>query len=276
MYKFSFHNHTTRCQHAQPDMSDDSLVQAHIAKGFTSMAFTDHCPWKTLIHPSGIRTRMLYSEKKEYIASIDMLKKKYAEEINIFSGYEMEYIPSLHEEMVQMRKEADLILLGQHHLYNYDTGSVQGFNYSQDHISEKDLLHYPVLIEQAAREGFPDIIAHPDIYLKNRLTFGDTEERIAHRIAQIAVQHHLPLEINLAHIAACMDGRMSKEHYPNADFWRVVSQYPVQVLFGIDCHWLFQLDLYEASIKRAQEIIGKKTMAALSFCTEEDIIRRRR
>ena len=273
--KFSFHNHTTRCMHAQPDMTDESLVKAHLEGGFTSMAFTDHCPWKSFVHASGKRTRMLYDQRQEYISSVRDLREKYAGKIRILLGYEMEYIPALQNEMLSLRQEADLIVLGQHYLVHPDSGIVQGFNYPEDHISSEDLKLYPRLIEQAARRGLPDIIGHPDIYMEHREQFGPAEEETAHRIAQIAVAYQLPLELNLARIAARMDGRVTREYYPDPDFWRIAAQYPVKVLYGLDCHWLFQVASFKASVTRAEEILGEKTLAALSFCTEDEIIRRR-
>lgn len=92
MQKFNYHSHTYRCVHADLDMTDEDYIKEYIKMGFNKIAFTDHCPEKNEIDK---RTdmRMKYSQKKEYLKSIKDLKEKYADKIEIESGYEVEYLP---------------------------------------------------------------------------------------------------------------------------------------------------------------------------------------
>ena len=64
MQKFNYHTHTRRCGHADNNMSDEDFVKEFIKKGFTKIAFTDHCPEKEEIdHRTNMR--MKYNEAKD-------------------------------------------------------------------------------------------------------------------------------------------------------------------------------------------------------------------
>ena len=51
MQKFNYHTHTRRCGHADNNMTDEDFVKEFIKKGFTKIAFTDHCPEKRRNRP---------------------------------------------------------------------------------------------------------------------------------------------------------------------------------------------------------------------------------
>ena len=70
--------------------------------GFKRIAFTDHCPEKTIIDTRD-NVRMLYNEKKEYLTVIQKLKEKYANQIIIESGFEVEYLPGEEENLKELK-----------------------------------------------------------------------------------------------------------------------------------------------------------------------------
>ena len=74
MQKFNYHSHTYRCNHADLDMSDEEYILEYIKMGFNKMAFTDHCPIKNGIDKRP-NVRMKYSQKDEYLNSIESLKE---------------------------------------------------------------------------------------------------------------------------------------------------------------------------------------------------------
>ena len=69
MQKFNYHTHTRRCGHADNNMTDEDFVKLFIKKGFTKIAFTDHCPQKERIDFRK-NMRMEYKEKDDYLNSI--------------------------------------------------------------------------------------------------------------------------------------------------------------------------------------------------------------
>ena len=111
MQKFNYHTHTRRCGHADNNMTDEDFVKLFIQKGFTKIAFTDHCPEKEEIdHRKNMR--MKYSEKNEYLNSIKSLKEKYKDKIEIETGFEVEYLPGQEENLFELKNETDKIILG--------------------------------------------------------------------------------------------------------------------------------------------------------------------
>lgn len=113
MQKFNYHTHTYRCGHAEKNISDEDFVKAFIEKGFKKIAFTDHCPEKAKIDTRE-NMRMDYRQKGEYLNSINSLKEKYKDVIDIETGFEVEYLPEDEENLNELKSETDKIILGQH------------------------------------------------------------------------------------------------------------------------------------------------------------------
>lgn len=103
MQNFNYHTHTYRCGHAQTDMKDEDYVNEFIKKGFKKIAFTDHCPEKNVIDKRK-NMRMKYSEISEYLDSINYLKNKYKDKIEIENGFEVEYLPGEEENLLELKQ----------------------------------------------------------------------------------------------------------------------------------------------------------------------------
>ena len=87
----NYHTHTYRCGHAQ-EINDEEYVKKAIECGFKELGFSDHGPFKE-IHHEGMR--MDFDEIQNYLHSINSLKEKYKDQIKIYVGFEIEYIPRL-------------------------------------------------------------------------------------------------------------------------------------------------------------------------------------
>lgn len=81
------------------------------------MAYTDHCPEKNEIDKRP-NIRMKYNQRLEYLESIKELKEKYADKIEIQSGYEVEYLPGEEDNLKELKNETDKLILGQHFIYD--------------------------------------------------------------------------------------------------------------------------------------------------------------
>lgn len=263
MQKFNYHTHTYRCGHADKDMKDEDYVKDFIQQGFKKIAFTDHCPQKNKIDTrEGMR--MDYEERIGYLESIQKLKEKYAGIIDIESGYEIEYLPGEEENLKELKKETDKLILGQHFVYD-NQKNLKIFGKMD--FTDEELIRYAEYIEKAVEQGLPDIIAHPDIYLFKVDKFGKTEETVARRIAKVAEKYQIPLEINLAKVYHYFVDR-AKIVYPSKEFWKIVSEYNVKVLYGIDAHYRGQIPMWNMLVKKANEVIGTETLEKLDFVEE--------
>lgn len=276
MQKFNYHTHTYRCGHSDSDYTDEEYIIDLIRMGFKKMAFTDHCPEKNEIDKRP-NIRMKYNQRLEYLESIKKLKEKYADKIEIQSGYEVEYLPGEEDNLKELKNETDKLILGQHFIYD-DNRNLKIFG-SVD-FTEEDLKRYAEYIERAMQLSIPNIIAHPDIYMMKREKFGDIEEKVAHMICKSAEKYNIPLEINLNDIfyktyfenkklndfpIEKQKEKLSNVQYPNKEFWNIATKYDIKVLYGIDAHYKGQIALWNELLELAHEILGEKVISKLNF-----------
>lgn len=248
--------------------------------GFEKIAFTDHCPEKNEIDKRE-NVRMKYSQKEEYLSSIKDLKEKYVDKIQIESGFEVEYLPGEEENLIELKRETDKIILGQHFIYDNDKQlKIFGKN---SYFTEEELMRYAEYIEKAMELNIPDIIAHPDIYLMDRKDFGAIENKVANTICRAAEKFNIPLEINLAQVfnetyyedrklnsesIERQKKKLSRVPYPRKEFWKVASNYDIKVLYGIDVHRRGQILKVNELVELANEIIGKEIIERFRFIEE--------
>lgn len=276
MQEFNYHTHTYRCGHADLDYTDEEYVKEYIKAGFKKIAFTDHCPEKIEIDKEP-NVRMKYDQKEEYLESIKKLKEKYAGELEIESGFEIEYLPGEEENILELKRETDKIILGQHFIYA-DNKELKRF--FQHDFTDKELLRYAEYMDKAMELGIPNIIAHPDLYMRKRKSFGEIEEKVANLICSSAEKYDVPLEINLNNIfhktyyenkilnnlpIEKQKEKLSDIVYPCKEFWNVVAKYNIRVVYGIDVHNRGQITLWKELVELANEILGEDIISKLNF-----------
>lgn len=277
MQKFNYHTHTYRCGHADDDMNDEDYVKEYIKMGFEKVAFTDHCPEKNE-NDKRPKIRMEYKQKDEYLNSINKLKEKYSDLIKIETGYEIEYLPDEEEALKELKNESDKIILGQHFVYDNNKNlKIVG---QIDQLTDEELLRYAEYIERAIEIKLPDIIAHPDIYMKRKKEFSKVDEIVANRICKAAEKYNIPLEINLNNIFACtyyesrklnnieiekQKDKLSKVDYPCKEFWSIATKYNIKVLYGLDVHHRGQILLWNELRELANCKLGEDIIKKLNF-----------
>lgn len=280
MQNFNYHQHTYRCKHADLDMQDEDYVRDYIKMGFKKIAFTDHCPEKNKIDKRE-KMRMEYSERHEYLDSIKNLKQKYADKIQIQSGYEIEYLPGEEENLKELKSEVDKIILGQHFVYD-ESNNLKIVRLSGDlnKFTDAELMRYAEYIVKAMELGIPDIIAHPDFFMCASDGFGEVENKISDMICKVAEKYNIALEINLNDIFKKIyyenrelnflpveeqREKLKNVVYPCKEFWEIASNYNIKVLYGLDVHRKGQIELFRELVQFANEIIGSETISKLNF-----------
>ncbi len=225
---FNIHTHTYRCMHASG--TDEEYVQNALKQGIKVLGFSDHIAFK---HRNDSGMRMKYTEVDEYIASITKLKEKYVNSINIYIGFESEYIPAEYDLYQEVFQKVDYLILGPHLYEDYH-------HYSSRINTPNQMESYYAMLEDAAGSGLFTYIAHPDIYMCSQKEFTPECEELAHRIARLSLQYDIPLEYNLEGLRNTFDGRIWQNGtnigYPRPEFWKVISSYPVKVILGADAH----------------------------------------
>lgn len=277
MQKFNYHQHTYRCKHADMDMKDEDYVKEYIKMGFQKIVFTDHCPQKNKIDKR-THMRMEYKERDEYLNSIKTLKEKYKGKIQIESGYEIEYLPGEEENLMELKRESDVIILGQHFIRD-DNGSLKIFDKGEK-FTDKELIRYAEYLDKAMELNIPDAIAHPDVFMNAKDTFDEIDAKVSNMICKSAEKYNIPLEINMAKIFNSVfyedkkleilpidkqRERLLKVRYPRREFWEIAANYNIKVLYGIDAHHKGQILLFNELVQLANEILGDKIISKLNF-----------
>ena len=278
---FCFHTHTQRCGHGAKDTGDKEWVKNAIKGGIKKLAFTDHIPL-----PDGMNhkanSRMDIAEVESYLTSIHYLQEKYKGQIEIESGFEFEYSDRDLAHLQELKSKTDKMVLGQHFVIDdkgQEHGIVRGKGGKQ--ISDEVLDLYAESIISAMDKGLPDVIAHPDLFMQARDSFGAREEEITRAICRKAIEKGIPLEINFGKIASKLDSGMSIEDikkrtpYPSLEFWKIVAEetriakengQDLFVISGKDAHFPEQLST-EKDYEIAREIIGEQTLEQLHIVT---------
>ncbi len=221
-----FHVHTKRCGHAVGE--DREYIEAAIDLCARRIIFTDHAPFPG----DPFDNRMKMCEYDEYLGTFTALKQEYADRIEIFKGFEIEYLPSFRDYYDQLKADerVDVLLLGQH-FYEMPDGSFSCF------LADRS-IEYPGLadaIADAMKTDYFDVIAHPDLIFK-RCVEPDLHDVIMKMYKVIdAVPDNVCLEHNY--------GAEGYSRFFN-DFWvRARSKQGLKVIKGYDAHAVS--DLYE-------------------------------
>lgn len=265
MQRFNYHTHTYRCKHSDQTLSDEEYVQLFIKKGFKKICFTDHCPHEEQIDCRN-NMRMEYSQKDEYYNSINSLKEKYKNAIEIEKGFEVEYVSGLESYLNQLKNETDKLILGQHFVFDKN-GNIKYIGWEP--TDGDDLLNYAKCIESAMQHNIPNIIAHPDLFMLDKSCFGEIEEEATNIICKAAEKYQIPLEINLTRACMNLFGLTNKIEYPDRNFWKIASTYNIKVVYGVDAHFRDQIQNFEKSIELVNKHLGMETIKKLNFVNEK-------
>jgi histidinol-phosphatase (PHP family) len=170
----NYHTHTLYCD---GKAGPEAFVRAAIERNFTALGFSAHAP-----APRQESWCMAPGRVTEYLREITALKKKYAGQIEIYSGMEVDYLPGVlgasSPEISTLG--LDYTIGGVHIIQIESTGDLFTLDGPRDEFENilklqfggdrKALVeHYFLLISAMVREHRPDIIAHFDLVkVRNR------------------------------------------------------------------------------------------------------------
>ncbi len=219
----NYHTHTYRCNHATG--TEEEYILRAISCGVQIMGFSDHAPINfTDSYYTGWRVPV--DKAQEYVDTINALKEKYKDKIEIHVGFEMEYYPEFFETMLAFVKSvgAEYLILGEHYLGRENDGRrhCAGPGHTEDSITE-----YVDLVIEGMKTGKFLYVAHPDILNYN----GNDElwEKEMTRLCFAAKELDVPLEIN------CL-GIRDNRHYSSERFYKIAGQVGAKMIVGFDAH----------------------------------------
>lgn len=217
-----FHVHTFRCKHAQ-EIPDEAYVKCAIALGASGIFFSDHTPFPG----NSFKDRMDMEHLPEYLDTIHEMKIRYAEEITIHVGLEIEYLPSFHDYYGELRNNPliDFMMIGQH-MYEVCPGQYS-FQLTAAEKNEQEHVGCGEAIIQGIESGLFDVIAHPDRLFKRQKEWTEDITVLSKRIIAAAYSNHLVLEKNLESMCRIRNFR--------EEFWALVPD-TANILIGTDAH----------------------------------------
>lgn len=224
----NYHTHTARCRHALG--TDEEYVQSALKRGLRILGFSDHAPY-VFEGTYYSNYRMYMHQLMDYVLSVEGLKKKYAGQIQIHLGLELEYYPKYLPEVLERLRDTPIeyVLLGQHFL-----GNEMDEPYSGAPTEDVSILkRYCDQVIEALNTGLFTYLAHPDLinFTGDRKIFREQMRRVCREAKGLG----LPVEMNLY-------GLNLNRNYPGHDFFAVAAEEGCQVILGCDAHHPVQLE----------------------------------
>lgn len=243
--KANFHTHTFRCQHAQD--SEREYIEAAIEMGIKRLGFADHvpCPFSDG-YVSHIRMTM--DQAPEYVETIKALAEEYKSQIEIFVGFEAEYIPEFFEAQQKMCRDlgVDYMIMGQHFCKSENLGPYSGTKTDD----EARMREYVDAVIAGMKTGAFKYLAHPDLINYDGLD--SVYEWEMTRLCKALKEMDIPLEVNIL-------GITEGKHYPTDKFWTIAGEVGNKVILGLDAHCVKQVKSVEG-YKKAMDIVNRHSL----------------
>jgi len=271
MIKANFHTHTVFCDGLN---SAEDCVLAAINKEMPAIGFSTHVPI-----PIASKWNMPASKTQNYFAEIKQLKRKYANQIEIYAGFEMDYLITADKNLIhEYIKQADYTIGSVHYLYSVDhkkyyaiDGTTSGVAAAYQKLTNGDnkLLvksYYNELL-RIIREFKPNIIGHFDVIKKRNhqnCYFDETEKwyvDLVHQVlAEIAAQEII-VEVNTG-------GRLRgyiTDNYPSNWILKECLVKKIPIVISSDAHQAADIDGFFAETAAQLKDLGfthQKTLRA--------------
>lgn len=257
------HIHTPFCPHGTSDSFEDYIEKA-INSGYTDITFTEHAPLPDgFIDPTPLKdSGMKKEDVLPYIEQLQKLKLKYAEQIRIRIGFEVDFIIGFEDQTTAwLNKYGPLIddaILSVHFLLHnnqyvcidYSDEVFMNFSKQIGSVQQVYDLYYDTVkssILMNLGDFKPKRIGHPTLVHKFQLVhqqpIDDSAEIEA--IIHLLAQYHLELDANSAGYAK----RFCKEPYPPLPYLSLAKSLNIPIIFGSDAHQVADLHQYSEQLK---------------------------
>jgi len=255
----NFHSHTTFCDGKH---SAEEMVLSAISKGFDSFGFSGH-------GYTDFDLSYCMKNTDEYIKTINLLKEKYQDKIQVYLGVEEDaYFP------VKNREEFDYIIGSCHYILK--NSKYYSVDHSKENFMEILKLFNNDLAELA--ENYynffvnyinvrkPDIIGHFDLITKYEevadLDFKSNEKytQIAVKYLKQAIKSDCIFEVNTGAISR----GMRTTPYPAVELLRILKKENAKLILSADTHHKDTIDCYFTETRKMLKDIGFNEICVFS------------
>ncbi|GAB4551034.1 MAG: histidinol-phosphatase HisJ [Anaerolineae bacterium] len=159
MISVDYHTHHNRCGHAQGHIED--YIRSGLNKGLLEIGISDHAPifWKDGDDPMPT-IAMAKSELDGYVDEVLRLKAKYAGQIEVRLGLEVDYVEGMEDEYraILSKYPWDYLIGSVHFVKDRNVYDVRRWDGVADVMPI--FVEYYRLVVKSARAGLFDILAH--------------------------------------------------------------------------------------------------------------------
>ena len=250
MMKTNYHTHSTFCDGKN---TAEEIINCAIKKKFDILGFSSHS-----MFPFSSDWHLPSNSHNEYADSIRSLAKKYSGQIEIYAGFEADYISGVCNPSFENYKDfSPDYLIGSVHFIPGKKGFIEAdgsFDDVKNGIKEyfggdikAAVCEYFALEREMLEKGNFTFMGHPDLIKKQNAgptkLFDETEEWYKKEIkatAQAIARAGVCVEVNTGGILR--SGQ--KEPYPSPFFLETLSSLKVPVTLSSDAHALNGLDVW--------------------------------
>ncbi|MBF7083264.1 histidinol-phosphatase HisJ family protein [Desulfallas sp. Bu1-1] len=226
-----YHIHTARCGHAGGEMHE--YVEKALELGLREIGFADHIPMYWLEENERDPSLAMSPERlPEYVAEVERLRSYYRG-ITIKLGIEVDFIPGYEDEARRVLDAYpfDYVLGSVHYIDGWGFDNPAYIEEYKNHDIDELYRKYFKLVQQAARSGLFNVMAHPDLIKKfGYRPKGDLRELYA-ETAWVFAESGVCIEINTAGLRAPVE-----EIYPGLILLQECRKRGVPVTTGSDAH----------------------------------------
>jgi histidinol-phosphatase (PHP family) len=264
----NFHSHCDFCDGRAPM---ERFVQYAISKKLTSFGFSSHAPV-----PFVTRWAMKEDDMPDYIQEFNRLKAKYATDISLYLGLEIDYFPNEKTAVFDAVKNLPLdYRIGSIHFIDafpdgtrwIIDGNAHAFKVATEQIYENDVKkavkRYFEVSEQMVHTASFDIIGHMDKIVPNASEFADFDmnaswykELMLSMLSSIK-EKGIIIEINTKSLFS------RGMTFPNQQYFQQIHNMKIPIMVNSDCHYP---DMITASFEETYTMLkeaGFKTVMSM-------------
>ncbi|WP_277639841.1 histidinol-phosphatase [Bacteroides graminisolvens] len=263
----NYHSHCSFCDGRAPL---EEFVEEAIRQGFYSYGVSSHAPL-----PFPTRWTMEWGQMEAYLDEFNNLRQKYADEIELYVGLEIDYLNEESNPSVASFTELPLdYRIGSVHLLYDAAGEVVDIDCSPAVFKERvdrhfngDVLrvvrmYFDRLFRMVELGGF-DILGHADkmhynasCYHPGLLDEPWYEALMKDYFSLVASRGYL-VEIN----TKAYDSLGT--FYPNSRYWELMKEYQIKILVNSDAHYPERINAGRMEALRLLQAKGFATVAEL-------------
>ncbi len=249
--KYNFHTHSGY-DDGREGMQE--YVETAIEKGFVAIGLSGHQPL-----PFDNEWSLPKKDYPDYLAEAKRLREQYRDQIDVYIGLEMDYIPGFSEDFRGFRKEAGLdYVIGSVHLVMkpgsdntadiwFIDGPREGYIEGIQRIFGGDIkaaveAYYSQQREMVSTQK-PDIIGHLDkVNMHNKRELFDTSsswyQKAVDDLLDAVKEHDTIVELNTRGVYT---GK-TEEYFPSKEILQKCIDRDIRLMVNTDAHHPSQLD----------------------------------